>query len=89
MKIGGKPVTKCMEILVLPRVDDDIIIKAEAVAYNDEFEAMVPMPIAPSVRTKNGKKADTEDPDYLKALEVRNEKRWNYMCIKSLIPSEI
>ena len=89
MKIGGKPVTKCIEILVLPRVGDDIVIKAEAVAINDEFEAMCPMPVAPSIRTKDGKKDDLEDPDYLKAIEKRGQRRWDYMCVKSLVPSNI
>lgn len=89
MKIGGKPVTKCIEILVLPRVDDDIIIRAEAVAINDEFNALYPDPVAPSVRTKDGKKDDLEDPDYLKAIERRSTARWDFMCIKSLVPSEI
>jgi hypothetical protein len=89
MKIGGKPVTKCIEILVLPRVDGDLIIKAEAVAINDEFNALCPEPQAPSVRTKDGKKDDLEDPDYLKAVDKRSVARWDYMCIKSLAPSEI
>jgi hypothetical protein len=89
MKIGGKPVTKCVEVLVLPRVDGDLVIKAEAVAINEEFNAMVPMPTPPSVRTKEGRRDDTEDTNYLDALERREALRWDYMCLKSLAPSEI
>lgn len=90
MKIGGREVTRAEEVLVLPRPQsDDIVIRARSVAINDEFEALCPMPIPPSVRTKNGKREDLEDESYLKAVERRDNLRWDYMILRSLEPSEI
>ena len=89
MKIGGRPVTRCIEILVLPRTDGDLIIKAQSVSINKEFDALVPEPIAPSVRTKDGKKEDLEDVSYLQAIDRRDSMRWDYMILRSLEPSNI
>jgi len=90
MKIGGRTVTKCEEILVLPRPEaEDIIIRAESVSVNEEFDALVPMPVPPSVRTKDGKKDDLEDGSYLEAVDRRDSLRWDYMILRSLRPSEI
>jgi hypothetical protein len=90
MKIGGVVVSKCEEILVLPRSDgDDIPFRAKAVAINDEFNKLVPEPVAPMVLKKGGKAPDYTDKDYLLACGHRDAQRFAFMCIKSLEPSDI
>jgi hypothetical protein len=78
-----------MEVLVLPRVDGDLVIKAQPFDRGDEFDKMCPEPVAPSVRTKDGKKQDLEDKAYLDAVEKRDSLRWAFICVCSLIPSDI
>ena len=90
MKIGGVSVTKCEELLVLPRGDgNDIPFRAVAVTVNDEFEKLVPMPVPPMVITKNGKQPDLTDDTYKAALASRDVKRFAFLCLKSLEPSNI
>lgn len=90
MKIGGVEVTKCEEILVLPRGDgNDIPIRAQAVAINKEFDEKVPLPTAPLLQTKDGQKRDYKDKEYRKALNLRSDMRFAYMCLRSLEPSNI
>lgn len=89
MKIGGTEVTRSVEVLVLPRTDGDIIIRAQSVSISDDFNALVPRPTAPGIRTKDGFKSDTEDSDYLKAVDRRDNMYWDYLCLRSLEPSEI
>jgi hypothetical protein len=90
MKIGGVQVSKCEELLVLPRGNgDDIPFRAKAVAINEEFDSLVPMPVAPMIQTKEGKSRDYSDAEYKKAVARRSEQRFAFLCIKSLEPSEI
>jgi len=90
MKIGGRVITRAEEVLVLPRPEnEDIIIRAQAVSTSEEFDALCPMPIPPSIRTKSGKKDDLKDESYLKSIERRDNLRWDYMVLRSLEPSKI
>jgi hypothetical protein len=90
MKIGGVPVTKCEELLVLPRADgEDIPIRAVAVAINDEWEEKCPAPVPPMLQKKEGKVPDFSDKDYKKAVKIRSNQRFALMCIRSLEPSKI
>lgn len=90
MKVGGVEVTSCEEILVLPRtVGENIVFRAKAVNVNDEFDKMVPEPVAPNIRTKDGSRPDLKDKNYLKAEADRDLQRFAYMCLKSLEPSNI
>ena len=89
MKIGGVKVTRCEEILVLPRTGDNLIFIAHAVASMDEFDAMCPQPEATS-RIVPGKGTVTHETEgFLKELRAYNEKRHAYICIKTLEPSNI
>lgn len=90
MKIGGVEVTKCEDLLVLPRSNaDDIPIRAEAVTINDEFNEKVPLPIAPLIQKKDGNHKDFKDKNYVKAISNREDQRFDFLCIKSLAPSNI
>lgn len=90
MRIGGKEVTgPNEEILVLPRMDGDVVIKAQAVADMSEFEKLVPEPKAPGKLTKDGWIPLINDETYQDRLTRYNEQRFAYMAIISLQPSEI
>jgi len=88
MKIGSVEVTTNEEILVLPRPEADIVIKARAIDM-EPFDKMVPEPKAPGIRTKDGFKKDTEDGTYLQMVEQRDAKRLGYLVVHSLVPSEV
>lgn len=90
MKIGGVQVTKCEELLVIPRADgDDIPIRAKAVAINEEFDKMVPEPTPPKIQKRGQTLDDLKDKDYVYACARRAEMRFAYMVICSLEPSNI
>lgn len=90
MKIGGVEVTKCEELLVLPRPDgNDIPIRAVAVSINDEFDKMVPMPVPPKLQKKGETIADFSDKNFKEAMARRSDQRFAYMIIKSIAPSNI
>jgi hypothetical protein len=77
------------EILVLPRPEGEIVFRARAVVSMDEFEALVPIPKAPGVLTKDGMVPQLDDETYLQKMDRYNTQRFAYICVKSLIPSDI
>ncbi len=90
MKIGGKEIKgPNVEILVLPRGEDEIVIKAQALADIDEFNKLCPEPKPPGRRTKNGFEPQLNDPTYRTLLDAHNNQRIAYMVIRSLEPSQI
>lgn len=92
LRISGQLVDKpSEEILVLPRSNgDDIIITARAVLSMEDFERFVPQPQAKRAWVKGkGNILMTEDPQFVKEMETYSEKRFAYMALKSLEPSEI
>jgi len=89
MKIGGREITRNMEILVLPRLDGDLVIRAQAVCINKDFEKICPEPTAPGVRTKDGFKPNYKDEDYRAQVASRGEKNFAYMVLRSIEPSDI
>lgn len=90
MKIGGVEVTKCEEILVLPRTEgDNIVFKASPVSINEEFDKLVPEPVAPTILKKGGKQADLTDSEYVKGMDRRSDLRFAFLMLKSLEPSNI
>lgn len=90
MKIGGVEVTKCEELLVIPRPDgSNIPFRAKAVSINDEFDRLFPLPIPPMVTTKDGQKPDLNDKEYNRTLNMRDDAKFAFMIVKSLEPSNI
>jgi len=90
MKIGGVEVNgPNEEILVLPRLDQDIVIRARAVSDMTGFEAVAKVPKAPGKYTKNGFEPTLDDVTYLQKVEQFNSLRMAYMILRSLEPSEI
>lgn len=90
MKIGGKEIKgPNIEILVLPRGEDEIVLKAQAVLDFDEFEKLCPEPKAPGRRTKNGWEPNTNDETYRSVMETHNAQRIAYLVLRALEPSNI
>ena len=90
MKIGGTEVTEASGILVLPRSNGDpVVFRAVPVSISEEFELKVPEPVAPMIQKKDGKYSNTKDKDYVKAVDLRSERRFSLMLIRSLEPSNI
>ncbi len=90
MKIGGVPINgPHEEILVLPRGDSQIVIRARAVLDLDSFDAICPEPKPPGKLTKDGFIPNKEDESYQQAIARHNEKRIAYLVIRSLEPSNI
>lgn len=91
MKIGGiDPRTlPTEETLVLPRGDQMMVFRATGLRDMEEFNRLCPEPICPKKLTKDGTVADTEDPDYKAACVGYGKRRWGYIAVHSLAPSNI
>jgi hypothetical protein len=89
MRIGGLTIAgPAQELLVLPRGEQTIVIKAQAINL-DEFDVLCPEPKAPGKLTKDGWVPMPEDENYRQILQSHNEKRIAYLVVKSLEPSDI
>ncbi len=90
MKIGGVEITgPNEELLVLPRGETNIVIRARAVLDMGEFDAICPEPKPPGKLTKEGWIPDTGDENYQSILANHNAKRMAWLVVKSLVPSDI
>jgi hypothetical protein len=90
MKIGGQLVEgPNEEILVLPRGETQLIIRARAVLNLDEFDTLCPAPKPPGKLTKEGWVPNNEDESYRQMVAHQAEKRVAYLVIRSLEPSNI
>lgn len=89
MRIGGIIVAgPTQEVLVLPRGEQALIIRAQAINL-DEFDALCPEPKPPGKLTKDGWIPDTTNDNYRQIIDNHNEKRIAYLVVKSLEPSQI
>jgi len=90
MKIGGRVVSGVNEeILVLPRGDSPLVIRARAVLDLDEFDKICPEPKPPGKLTKDGWIPQVDDVNYKQTMAQQTEKRIAYLVIRSLEPSDI
>ena len=77
------------EVLVLPRLHGEVIIRTRAVTDMKPFDAMCPEPSAPKKLVKGGFEIDYENTGYLEAIAKHGELRFAFICVKSLEPSDI
>jgi len=90
MKIAGVEIKgPHEELIVLPRGEQQIPIRARAVLDMDTFEKLCPEPKPPGKRTKSGWIPNIDDPGYKTILSNYQAQRLAYMIIKSLEPSQI
>lgn len=86
MKIGGiDPKTlPCEEVLVLPRGDQQIVLRACGLDTFDDFNRRCPEPVAPRKLTKDGPADDTDDKGYQADLDAYQKRRLAYVVVASL-----
>lgn len=90
VKIAGKQVEKTLfeDFIVLPQVDEDIIIKARAVPSYEEFEALCPLPKPPVKHTRNGTVQNTDDETFKLRVEQFALQKLGWLAMKSLYEIE-
>lgn len=87
IKIAGQevPQTPHEDVLVLPRGEISIAIRARAIGDFDEFTKICPDPKAPGVLVKGGGfEPNTKDKTYVAMLDQHNVRRIGWMVIRSL-----
>lgn len=91
LKIGGQVVDgPSEEILILPRSNGDLVITARAVLSMEDFDRYVNEPKPKRAWVKGKGNIDlTDEPQFQKEMESYGEKRFAFMAIKSLEPSDI
>lgn len=92
MKIGGiDPRTMPTEvILVLPRGEEEIVFRARGVPDYVEFNKLCPEPVPPKVnKPKVGWVDNVQEPGYRDMMKTYGLKRFAWIVINSLAPSEI
>ena len=78
------------EILVLPRSNGELVITARAVQSMEDFDRFVPEPKAKMGWAKGkGTIPLTKDPQFKQQMESYGNKRFAFMALKSLEPSDI
>lgn len=86
MKIRGKkPEGRNVEVVVIPRPEEDIVFFCEAIENYDEFDELCPQPVAPEVLYPGGlRKKNPESPEYLKELNEWGTQRTHWTILKSI-----
>jgi hypothetical protein len=86
---GVKIEGACVEEIIIPRGDDQIVLRAQAVLDDDEFNDLCPRPKPQVMLMKGGKKVEkTDAPAYREALNTWGEQRVAWLVIKSLEATE-
>lgn len=90
MKIKGKILQNAnIEVVVLPRVDGDIVFKFKPVLNYDEFEELCPKPPVPTSKRAGGESfKNPDDPDYRIALAKYSTLRYQWSFIESISATE-
>jgi hypothetical protein len=86
MKIRGKKIEgPNEEVIIIPRGDEPIILKARAVLDYKEFNAICPAPKPPIKMHRSGQRVpDFTNSNYQKEFDRVNTARVNWMILKSL-----
>lgn len=90
MRIGGREIKGSnIETIVIPRGDDQIILKAQAVLDDSVVDALCPRPKPRVSIGKGGKRVErVEEQSYQDALNEWGERRVAWLIIKSLEATE-
>ena len=89
MKLNGVKL-ECpnIAVLVLPRPDQDLVFKAQAVLDFEEFERLCPDPLPPVRVVKGKREVMGADPEYIRQVNAHNETRMAWIVLKSLQATE-
>lgn len=90
MRIKGQEISgPNEELIVIPRGQSQIVLKARAVLEYDDFERLCREPTAPFVLKPGGRKEyNFSDPKYQAAQAQRIKQQTYYMFVKSLMATE-
>jgi len=91
LRIGNQIIDgPSQEVLVLPRSNGDLVITARAVLSMEDFDRYVREPKAKRAWVKGKGNIDlVDDPQFKEDMETYGTKRFAFMAIKSLEPSDI
>lgn len=86
MKIKGKKIEgPNIEIIILPRGNEDLVFKAQAVLDTSAFDQLCPRPEPPKMMKRGGQLvSNVEDPGYQQAIQAYGKLRSSWMIIQSL-----
>jgi len=86
MKLKGKKVEGTnVEVVVIPRSDENIVFFCEAVKNYEDFDELCPKPEPPERLYPGGvRKKNIEDPEFKKAIDEWNNQRTAWTIITSL-----
>ncbi len=90
MRIKGQEISgPNEELIIIPRGNGQIVLKARAVLEYDDFDRLCPEPKAPFiVKPGNRKEQNFNDPKYMLAISQRVKQQTYFMFIKSLEATE-
>lgn len=90
MKINGKTVSGPQtEVVVIPRGEDELVIRAQAVLDFTDLEKLNPQPQPPFKILKGGEtQQNVEDVDYLTKISEWAQQKTDWMILKSLSATE-
>lgn len=90
MKLHGREIkAPCVEIVVIPRTDGDLVFKAQAVLDYKRFEQLCPKPKPPRIRRRGGaEEDDLKDKGFLKQVEDYATKKNNFLFVESIRATE-
>ncbi|KKK66498.1 hypothetical protein LCGC14_2963490 [marine sediment metagenome] len=90
MRYKGKKLgERNIDVLVLLRGEERIVIKAQAVDSYKEFDELVSLPVAPEIIKPGGmREKNTKDKGYKKAVSEYADRKTNWLIITALKASE-
>lgn len=92
MKLAGVEIDATYKKqIVFKRSKQDLVFKLVAVSDYEDFEKVCKTPEAPWITKRGEEEAvrSLDDPEYTKAMEDWAGKKYSWMCLKTLEPSEI
>ena len=90
MKIKGKKIEgRNVEVIIIPRMEEDIVFLAEALPDYDEFDKKVKAPEPAEIIRPGGiREQDTDDPDFKERLKEYATKKTDFTVLVSLQKTE-
>jgi hypothetical protein len=89
MKIHGKVIKSCEEVVVIPRADGNIVFRARLVSEFNDYNTLFPPPNPPQILRPGGERiSDISDKEYIDARTKWAENKSNWLILKSLEATE-
>lgn len=90
MKINGKNVSGPQtEVVVIPRGEDELVIRAQAVLDFSDYTKLNPAPVPPTKLFPGGEvQQNVEDPTYQARMLEWAQQKMDWMILKSLAATE-